>query len=68
MGAKLTPEQIVIEAWVGCKEEHPVFKGWSDDTFIGYATGVTKLSNPTMRVSTIEWEKLIRKMLKERRI
>ena len=65
---KRTPEQIVLDGFEGSRQNSPLLKRWSDDTFIGYATAMTVMHNLEEVVTTHEWEVLIRKMLKEGKI
>ncbi len=67
MGKK-TPEQIIIDSFFGSRLQNPTFKKWPDDTFIGYATGITIIDNLGVNMNADKWEKLIRKMLKEGKI
>ncbi len=66
--AKETPEQIVIDSYAGSRQSNSTFKAWSDDTFIGYATGLLNIHNNNIAMSAADWEKLVRKLLKEGKI
>ncbi len=66
--AKMTPEETIIEALEGSRYRNATFKTWSDDTFIGYATAMIVRDNPKTEMRVSEWESLVRKMLKQKRI
>lgn len=68
MSKKKSPEQIIIDSWEGSRTHNRTFKNWSDDTFIGYATGITSLDNLQSDLNINGWEALIRKLLSENKI
>jgi hypothetical protein len=60
---KKTPEQIVIDSWIGTRYEHSMFKNKSDDFFIGWAAAMLQRDNLNSELSSEQWVELITNLL-----
>ena len=61
-------EKIIIESCEGARQATPFFKSLSDEAYIAYQTGMTKVLNPSISLSTQETFDMIKKLLKEGKI
>lgn len=68
MAKRKTAEQVIIDSLEGSRKNNSTFANWTDDTFIGYATGMLNMQHLDIDLSVAGWEMLIRQMLEDGRI